>query len=95
MEIRASALSHVVRPFRLTLPYSVTTKCVLVLVSVTMDPLDSVGLILECRLPSLSANVEEKQIKLFPPLDRYAPSTKSSCPPAPEICLIPADSAPT
>ena len=31
-----------------------------------------------------------RQIKLLPPLDRYAPSTKSCWPPAPLICLVPA-----
>ena len=44
-------------------------------------------------LPSLPVTVEDMQIKLLPPLDRYAPITKSSCPPVPEMCLSPADSA--
>ena len=41
-------------------------------VSVTVDPSAKVGLILVCFTPSLDVNVEEQQIKLLPPLDKYA-----------------------
>src|SRR5699024_10965092 len=93
MEISFSALCQVDNPFRFTFPYSVTTKWVLVLVSVTMEPESRTGRIRDFRLPALSLKVEEQQMKLLPPLDRYAPSTKSSCPPAPLMCFTPADSA--
>ena len=52
-----------------------------------------VGRMRDCRFPCLSVKVEEQQMKLLPPLERYAPSTKSSCPPAPLIGFVPADSA--
>ncbi len=70
MEISFSALCQVDNPFRFTFPYSVTTKWVLVLVSVTMEPESSTGRIRDFRFPALSVKVEEQQIKLFPPLDR-------------------------
>ncbi len=65
----------------------------LALVSVTIEPGSSVGRIRDLTSPDFVVNVEEQQIKLFPPFERYAPSTKSSCPPAHDIFLIPADSA--
>ena len=90
MEISFSARSHTLRPFRHTQPYSVTTFIVFTRVSVTTEPGASVGRMRECTPPFLSLNVEERQIKLLPPLDRYAPRTKSCWPPAPLICLVPA-----
>ena len=85
MEISASARCQEDKPLRLTFPYSVTTQWVLALVSVTTEPSAREGLIREAFVPSFFSKVEEQQIKLFPPFERYAPSTKSSCPPAPEI----------
>ena len=77
MEISFSARSQTLRPLRQTQPYSVTTYMVLTRVSVTTEPGWSVGRMRDFREPSLSLNVEDRQIKLLPPLDRYAPSTKS------------------
>ena len=42
--------------------------------------------------PSIE-KIEDMQMKLLPPLERYAPMAKSSWPPVPEMCLMPADSA--
>ena len=89
MEISASARSQLDGPFRLTQPYSVTTYMVLTRVSVTMLPSASVGRMREASVPSFYLKVEDRQIKLLPPLDRYAPSTKSCWPPAPEMWRMP------
>lgn len=59
----------------------------------TLEPFGKVGTILDLSCPSFVVYVDVRQIKLLPPFDRYAPKTKSNCPPAPLICLIPDDSA--
>ena len=77
MEISFSARSHTLNPLRQTQPYSVTTYMVFTRVSVTTEPGWSVGRMRDFMEPSLSLKVEDRQMKLLPPLDRYAPSTKS------------------
>ena len=72
------------------MPYSVTTYWVQLLGQVTMEPLFSVGRMRLLTLPCLSVIVEDMQMKLLPPLDRYAPMTKSSWPPVPEMWRVPA-----
>ena len=59
------------------------------LVAVTIEPSFKVGKKRERTSPFLSFTVELQQIKLLPPFERYAPMTKSSCPPAPEIWRLP------
>ena len=58
-----------------------------------MEPGVSVGTMRLLTVPSLPVTVEDMQMKLLPPLERYAPIAKSSWPPVPEMCLMPADSA--
>ena len=91
----SSALSQVFLPFRFAMPYSVTTKLVAVLGVVTILPSGSIGLISETLVPSLSVLVDGVHRKLLPPFDAYAPRTKSSYPPVPEICCVPAVSEQT
>ena len=53
MEISFSARSQTLRPFRQTQPYSVTTYMVLTRVSVTTEPVWSVGRMRDATVPSL------------------------------------------
>ena len=53
MEISFSARSQTLRPFRQTHPYSVTTYMVLTRVSVTTEPVWSVGRMRDATVPSL------------------------------------------
>lgn len=86
MLIKSSALSHVDFPFRFAAPYSVTMKFVAVLGVVTIAPGVRIGAIRDSLLPSFRVLVDGVQMKLWPPFDRKAPITKSSCPPVPLIC---------
>ena len=69
MLIRSSALCQDVRPFIIAIPYSVTMYMEFARVSVTILPLASVGRMRLTRLPALSVNVEDMQMKDLPPLD--------------------------
>ena len=67
--MRSSALCQVVRPFIIATPYSVTMYMEFARVSVTILPFASVGRMRLTRLPCLSVNVEDMQMKDFPPLE--------------------------
>ena len=84
--INISALCQVDFPFKFAAPYSVTIKLVAVLGVVTIAPGVKIGEISDSLLPSFSVLVDGVQMKLFPPFDRNAPITKSTCPPVPLIC---------
>ena len=63
------------------------------LAAVIAENVSKFGTILDSSFPVfLFINLEDRQINDFPPLDKYAPKTKSSCPPAPDICFAPEDS---
>ena len=90
--IRASALCHVGRPGRLAMPYSVTILGAWVRGVVIISPAVKCWITLECRFPALSVKVECMARKALPCSASSAPVIKSTCPPVPEICLVPADS---
>lgn len=54
MEIIASALCHVLKPFKFTSPCSVAKYCTQARVAVTAEPGTKVGRMRECKLPSRS-----------------------------------------
>ena len=92
MPISALARWERVLPRSLATPYSVTTQSTSFLLVVTTAPGESSA---QIRLTVPPLAVEGKAIKLFPPSDATAPRTKSACPPVPDRCLVPADSAHT
>ena len=78
-EISISARSQVLRPTRLTQPYSVTMKYAWLRGAVAMSPSRD-GLMRECSTPSRLVNVDFMQMKPLPPFESAAPSRKSSWP---------------
>ena len=62
------------------------------LVVVTAVPGAKYGTILEMRLPFFT-KLDEVAMMDLPPSDHCAPLTKSACPPVPDCCLHPMQSA--
>ena len=91
MAIIASARSRSESPARFAAPYSVTMYCVSVRDAETVLPEGTQGTMFDLSEPSFLLCVEARQMKPLPPLERNAPSRKSSCPPVPESCRVPAD----